>query len=235
MATSSRLKTVLVVEDEPQILWAVRNALSGEFDRVLEARTASEAVNLAKTHRPDAVILDLGLPDRPGAWVCAQIRAWSTVPIVVLSAHHSERQKIHLLDQGADDYVTKPFSPPELAARVRAQVRRARMAETPSQEGALQIGGLSIDLTARSVRRSGIEVHLTPTEWALLLAFVRNAERTLTHRQLFEAVWAVSAGDPQQYLRVFVANLRRKLESDPVRPRIIITEPGVGYRLEAGS
>ncbi|GMV05753.1 MAG: DNA-binding response regulator [Gemmatimonadota bacterium] len=223
---------VLVVDDEPHIRRALRNALSKEFDRVLEAATAGEAVDLAAAQRPDLVVLDLALPDRPGLWVCAEIRKWSTVPIIVLSALHSEAEKVRLLDEGADDYVTKPFSPSELVARARAQVRRARMAEVPGGEGPITVADLVIDPGARTVRREGEDVHLTPTEWALLRAFLRSAGRTLTHRQLFRAAWATSSGDPQQYLRVYVANLRRKLEPDPLRPRLIITEPGVGYRME---
>ncbi len=226
--------TVLVVDDEPHIRRALRNALSHEFDRVLESATAADAVDLAAAHRPDLVVLDLALPDRPGQWVCAELRKWSTVPIIVLSALHSEAEKVRLLDEGADDYVTKPFSPSELLARARAQLRRARMAEVPGDEGVVRVAGLVIDPGARTVRRDGQDVHLTPTEWALLRAFLKRAGRTLTHRQLFSAAWATSSGDPQQYLRVYVASLRRKLEPDPVRPKVIITEPGVGYRMELG-
>ncbi len=223
--------TALVVDDEPHIRRALRHALADEFDHVFEAATAQEAVDQAAARRPDLVILDLGLPDRPGQWVCAELRKWSTAPIIVLSAHHAESEKIRLLDEGADDYVTKPFSPAELLARVRAQMRRARAAETPGGDE-VRVGDLVIDPGARTVRRGGEDVHLTPTEWDLLRAFLRNAGKTLTHRQLFRAVWATSSGDPQQYLRVYVANLRRKLEPDAVRPRLIITEPGVGYRLD---
>ena len=223
----------LIVDDEPHIRRALRNLLAGDFERVVETATAMEAVDLAAAHRPDVVILDLGLPDRPGQWVCAELRKWSTAPIIVLSAHHSEAEKVRLLDEGADDYVTKPFSPAELLARVRAQIRRARAAETLGA-AALHVGDLVIDPASRTVRRAGEDVHLTPTEWELLRAFLRNAGKTLTHRHLFQAVWAASSGDPQQYLRVYVANLRRKLEPDAVRPRLIITEPGVGYRLELG-
>jgi two-component system KDP operon response regulator KdpE len=222
----------LVVDDEPHIRRALRNALAPDFERVLEAATAAEAVDLAAAHRPDLVVLDLALPDRPGQWVCAELRKWTTVPIIVLSALHSEAEKVRLLNEGADDYVTKPFSPAELVARARAQVRRAHLAEVPGDEGVVRVADLVIDPGARTVRRDDQDVHLTPTEWALLRAFLKNAGRTLTHRQLFTSAWAASSGDPQQYLRVYVASLRRKLEPDPVRPRIIITEPGVGYRLE---
>ena len=224
--------TVLIVDDEPHIRRALRNALADDFERIVEAETASEAVDLAAAHRPDLIVLDLGLPDRPGQWVCAEIRKWSTTPIIVLSAHHAESEKIRLLDEGADDYVTKPFSPAELMARVRVQLRRARTSALPGDDDQVRTGGLVIDPGARTVRRDGDEVHLTPTEWDLLRAFLRSAGKTLTHRKLFSAVWAASSGDPQQYLRVYVANLRRKLEPDAVRPRLIITEPGVGYRFE---
>jgi two-component system KDP operon response regulator KdpE len=226
------LPLALIVDDEPQIRRAVRNALSEDFSRVLEAGTASAAVDLAAAHRPAVIILDLALPDRPGNWVCAEIRKWSTVPILVLSAHHSEAEKIRLLEEGADDYVTKPFAPAELLARVRAQMRRARMAELPGQDAVVRIGDLVVDTAARTVRRGGEDVHLTPTEWELLRTLLRHAGKTLTHSQLFRAVWAASSGDSRQYLRVYISNLRRKLEPDPVRPTLILTEPGVGYRLE---
>ncbi len=229
---NEKTMTALVIDDEPHILRAVRNALQEDFARVLEAATAQEGVDQAAAQRPDIIILDLGLPDRPGVWVCAEIRKWSTVPIIVLSAQQSESEKVRLLNEGADDYVTKPFSPAELQARVGAQLRRARLAEVPGGDGVLEIGDLVIDTASRTVRRAGEDVHLTPTEWELLRAFLRNIGKTLTHRQLFGAVWAASSGDPQGYLRVYVANLRRKLEPDPVRPHLIITEPGVGYRFE---
>lgn len=228
----SRFSAILIVDDEPHIRRAVRNALHGDFERVLETGSAVEAVDLAAAHRPDIIVLDLGLPDKPGRWVCAEVRKWSSVPIIVLSAHHSESEKIRLLNEGADDYVTKPFHPGELLARVQAQMRRARMAEVPGESATLAIGDVVIDTAARTVKRGGADIHLTPTEWELLRAFLRHAGKTLTHRQLFRSVWAASSGDPQQYLRVYVANLRRKLEPDAVRPSIIITEPGVGYRFE---
>jgi two-component system, OmpR family, KDP operon response regulator KdpE len=223
--------TALVIDDEPHILRAVRNALASDFERVIEASTAKEGVDQAAAERPDVVILDLGLPDKPGFWVCAEVRKWSMVPIIVLSAHHSEAEKVRLLDAGADDYVTKPFSLREFQARVRAQVRRARLAEG-GDSAVVHVEDLVINVAARTVRRGAADVHLTPTEWELLRAFLRRRGKTLTHRQLFREVWAASSGDPQQYLRVYVANLRRKLESDSVRPSLIITEPGVGYRFE---
>ncbi|MGK7313425.1 MAG: response regulator [Candidatus Longimicrobiales bacterium M2_2A_002] len=222
----------LVIDDEPHILRAVRNALSPEFGQVVEAGTAQEGVDQAAAQRPDLVILDLGLPDKPGLWVCAELRKWTTAPIIVLSAHHSESEKVRLLDAGADDYVTKPFSPKELQARVRAQLRRARLAESSNADGVVETRDLVIDTAARTIRKAGEDVHLTPTEWELLRTFLRHRGKTLTHHQLFREVWATSSGDPQQYLRVYVAQLRRKLEPDAVRPELIITEPGVGYRFE---
>lgn len=224
--------TVLVIEDEPQIVRAVARALDDTFDRVLEASTAEEGIDQAAAARPDLIVLDLGLPDRNGFAVCREIRGWSAVPIIVLSARHSEQDKVALLDAGADDYVTKPFSAAELRARVRVQLRRAR-AVLPGEGQPILVEGLCIDLAARSVSRDGLAIHLTPTEWAMLRALVRSAGRTLTHNQLFAEVWPNCAGDPQQYLRAYVAMLRRKIEPDPLRPKLIFTEPGVGYRFAA--
>jgi two-component system KDP operon response regulator KdpE len=223
----------LVVDDEPQIRRAVRNILKDEFDRVLEAATAEEALSVAAATRPSLIVLDLALPDGPGVGVCQEIRKWSSVPIVVLSARHSEAEKVSLLEAGADDYITKPFSPAEFRARVRAQLRRWRMSERLEAGERIETRGLTIDLARRSVERDGQPIHLTPTEWDLLRALVRDAGKVLTHTQLFRAVWTRSSGDPQQYLRVYVAHLRRKIERDPVRPELIITEPGVGYRFAA--
>jgi two-component system KDP operon response regulator KdpE len=187
-------------------------------------------MDLAAAIRPDLIILDLGLPDRAGIAVCTDIREWSNAPIIVLSARHAEQEKVTLLDAGADDYITKPFSPTELRARVRAQLRRARTPQ-PAQTS-VEIDGLTIDIAARVVRRGGEYIHLTPTEWDLLRALVMHAGRTLTHEQIFRMVWKNPGGDAQAYLRVHIANLRRKVERDPVRPRLIVTEVGVGYRFE---
>jgi two-component system, OmpR family, KDP operon response regulator KdpE len=224
----------LIVEDEPQIRRVVRNALQSEVGRIVEAETGSQGIDLAAAEAPLLVILDLGLPDMPGVEVCREIRRFSTAPIIVLSARHSDQEKVLLLDAGADDYVTKPFSTLELTARVRANLRRAQTAPLPAAQQ-VAVGDLTVDLTARTVKRQEQPVHLTPIEWSLLRTFVIQAGRTLTHRQLFQAVWGRAFGDPQQYLRVHVANLRRKIERDPVRPEIILTEPGVGYRLEMPS
>ena len=223
--------TALVIEDDPYVRRAVRNVLSAELERVLEASNAHEGLDLAAAARPDLIVLDLGLPDRTGLSVCQELREWSSAPIIVLSARHAEQEKVALLDAGADDYVTKPFSPSELRARVRAQLRRART-PPPGQRSIIEAEGLTIDPAARIVRRGGEYVHLTPIEWDLLRALVQHAGRTLTHEQIFRAVWRSPAGDAHAYLRVHIANLRRKIERDPVRPSLIITEPGVGYRFE---
>ena len=227
--------TVLVIDDEPQIRRVVRHALESEATRVLEAATGRDGIDLAAAERPDLIVLDLGLPDIAGADVCRDVRGWSNAPIVVLSARHSDDEKAALLDLGADDYVTKPFSTRELQARVRAQLRRASLSQRPDgADSRIEAAGVVIDLIRRSVSRDGQSVHLTPLEWELLRALATNAGRTMTHRQLFSQVWSRSHGDAQQLLRVHVASLRRKLERDPVRPRAIVTEPGVGYRFDAG-
>ncbi|HET9440618.1 MAG TPA: response regulator transcription factor [Longimicrobiales bacterium] len=221
----------LVIDDESQIRRAVHNALTPIVQRVLEAATGSDGLDLAASERPALVILDLGLPDMSGISVCSELRRWSTAVLIVLSARHSPDEKAMLLDAGADDYMTKPFSTVELQARVRAQLRRWSAGGT-SQDTELRVADLHIDLARRILRRGGEIVHLTPTEWDLLRTFATHMDKTLTHRHLFGAVWGRSPGDPQQYLRVYVANLRRKIEDDPLRPQFIVTEPGVGYRFQ---
>jgi two-component system KDP operon response regulator KdpE len=224
---------VLVIDDEPQIRRAVRDALRDVAARVDEASDGAAGVAAAAEHRPDLIVLDLGLPDVPGVEVCRQIRRRSAVPIIVLSARHSEHEKVDLLNAGADDYVTKPFSVLELAARARAQIRRARTFASSSASAApISIGGLLVDTVHRRVTRSGTQIHLTPIEWQILATLLASAGRTLTHQQIFDAVWDREFGSPQQYLRVHITNLRRKIETDPAAPQIIITEPGVGYRVE---
>jgi two-component system KDP operon response regulator KdpE len=232
MSETSLAAAILVIDDEPQIRRVVRNALHGIAGHVLEAASGREGVDLAAAAQPALVVLDLGLPDRDGFALCRDLRAFTAVPIIVLSARHGEREKAALLDAGADDYMTKPFGTLELQARVRAQLRRAAAANPPAAR--VVAGDVEIDLVRRVVTRAGTEIHLTPTEWGLLRAFVAHAGQTLTHNQLFRKVWGGSAGDAQQYLRVYVGQLRRKLEVDPIRPRLIRTEPGVGYRFEPG-
>jgi two-component system, OmpR family, KDP operon response regulator KdpE len=223
-------QSVLVIDDETPIRSIVRAAIESDGGTVFEAATGVRGLELARTERPALVVLDLGLPDMDGVRVCRALREWTAAPILVLSARHSDEEKARLLDAGADDYLTKPFSTLELQARVRAQLRRARMAPVPGGDVPLVVDDLTIDLAARDVRRGGEPVHLTPTEWALLRTLVTHAGRTLTHRQLFDAVWGRRHGDAQQYLRAYVAHLRRKLEQDPLRPRRVVTDAGVGYR-----
>ena len=232
-APSALAAPVLVIDDEPQILRVVRNALEPIADRVLEATTGAAGVDLAAAERPCLIILDLSLPDRDGRDVCRDLRMFTEAPILVLSARHFEHDKVDLLDAGADDYLTKPFSTAELQARVRALLRRARSDASPTVSATIRVADVEIDVARRSVHRAGQEVHLTPTEWALLRALITHRGRTMTHRQLFTEVWGSSEGDAQQYLRVYVGQLRRKLEADPVRPAIIRTEPAVGYRFVA--
>jgi two-component system KDP operon response regulator KdpE len=224
---------VLVIDDEPQIRRAVRDALRDVTTHVDEAANGVAGVDAAATGRPDLVVLDLGLPDMAGVDVCREIRQRSAVPIIVLSARHSEHEKVDLLNAGADDYVTKPFSVLELAARAKAQIRRAKtLAAATANAQPVTVGGLVIDTIARKVSRDGVQLHLTPIEWQILSTLLSAAGRTLTHQQIFDAVWGRQFGSPQQYLRVHITNLRRKVEVDPAAPQLIITEPGVGYRAE---
>jgi len=228
---ATRARAILVIEDDAPIRRALRNALGEVADRVLEAETGRVGVDLTATERPELVILDLGLPDMRGLDVCREIRSWSRVPIVVLSARYSDTEKVTLLNAGADDYVTKPFSTPEFVARVNAQLRRSHL---PAENVApvVEAYGLTIDLLRRRVLRGGTPLRLTPIEWEILRTLVSNAGRALTHQQIFDAVWGQAAGNPQQYLRVHITNLRRKIEANPARPDLIITDPGVGYRAE---
>ena len=224
--------TILIIDDEPQIRRVVGNLVHDLGARTVEASTGNAGIDMAAAERPALVVLDLGLPDIPGVQVCREIRKWSAAPIIVLSAHHSDREKVELLDAGADDYVTKPFSTLELQARIRALLRRSHMAAGAPGDKPIAVDDIVIDLAKPMLKRSGAIVHLTRIEWDLLRALVRHAGRTQTHRQLFAAVWGNGFGDAQQYLRVHVRSLRKKLERDPVQPRLIITEPGVGYRFE---
>ena len=223
---------VLVIDDEPQIRRVVRNAMEAGIARVVEASTGRAGIDVAAAERPSLIILDLGLPDMEGADACRAIRSWSAVPIIVLSARGSVQEKAALLDAGADDYIAKPFNTIELQARVRAQLRRARLAPAASPTHLVEADGAVIDLATPAVKRDGTAIHLTKTEWQLLRTLMQNAGRTMTHRQLFSAVWGNAYGDAQQYLRVHIRSIRRKIERDPVRPKLIVTEPGVGYRFQ---
>ena len=221
---------VLVVDDEPQIVRGLRVVLRNAGFEVDSAGTKEEALDALSHRPPDAVLLDLVLPDGSGVDVCRQVREWSHVPIVVVSAVGDEREKVRALDAGADDYVTKPFGSQELAARLRAVLRR--VSDTAS-EPAIEIGELMIDLADRRVRRGEENIHLTPIEFDLLRVLAQNRGRLVTHRQLLQEVWGPAYGDETHYLRVHIAHIRRKIERDPARPRYVITEPGVGYRLLA--
>ena len=223
--------TVLIVDDEPQIRRLLRNTLQPEMACILEASTGQEAIDLAASEDPDVIILDLGLPDMRGSDVCREIRKWSAAWIVVLSVSHSDRDKVLLFDLGADDYVTKPFSKREFTARIRAHRRRLQTPWPLSGIEPVTIEDLVVSLSARTIRRGEEPIHLTPLEWDLLRLFLAHADCTLTHTQLLETIWGSASDDPQKALRVHIANLRRKIEHDPMRPRLIITEPGVGYRL----
>jgi two-component system KDP operon response regulator KdpE len=220
---------ILVIDDEPQIRRTLSDALSRLPARMLEAKTAADALALVKAECPDLVVLDLGLPDASGLHVCTEIRRWSNMPIVVLSARHAEAEKVQLLNAGADDYVSKPFSLSEFAARVQAQLRRAS-ASRQATKTIVELDGLTVDLKRRQVRRGDAKIRLTPTEWLILQTLAEHAGSPVSHQQIFDAVWGRAYGNPKQYLRVFVTHLRRKIERNPAVPRIIVTEPGFGYR-----
>ena len=218
---------VLVVDDEPQILRALRTTLRGAGYEVDTAATAEAALATAAAHPPEAVILDLVLPDGSGTEVCREFRTWSEAPVIVLSAVGEEREKVAALDAGADDYVTKPFSVDELLARLRAVLRRS----APASEPVIRIGELSIDVPNRAVTRDGTRVKLSPHEFDLLRVLAQNRGKLLTHRMLLREVWGPAYQVEAHYIHVYVSNLRRKIEPDPSRPRYVITEAGAGYRL----
>jgi len=247
--------TVLVIDDELQIRSALRNALGapirlsdvstpadvagdGATDatatvRVLEASSGREGIDLAAAEAPALIILDLGLPDTSGLDVCREVRRWSSVPILVLSARHADTEKVALLDAGADDYLTKPFGTDELLARMRVALRHAARVAGGEGETVFEAWELRVDLASRLVHLRGEEVRLTRTEYRLLAALVQHAGKVLTHRQLLREVWGPGASNETHYLRVYMAQLRHKLEDDPARPRYLLTETGVGYRLRA--
>ncbi|RYF83968.1 MAG: two-component system response regulator KdpE [Comamonadaceae bacterium] len=229
----------LVIEDEPQIRRFVRGALEAEGWQVHEFATLREGLAAAGTRRPDLLVLDLGLPDGDGLALIRDVRGWSDVPIIVLSARTDEADKIAALDHGADDYLTKPFGTGELLARVRANLRRPRAAAGGAGSATAEpvfrygegAGAIEVDRTARLVRRAGQELHLTPTEYRLLSVLIANAGRVLTQRQLLREVWGPAHSDQSHYLRVYMGHLRAKLEVDPAQPRHLLTETAVGYRL----
>ncbi len=223
---------VLVVDDEPQIVRALVINLKARKYEVDAAHDGASALELAAARHPDVVVLDLGLPDMDGVEVIRGLRGWTRVPIIVLSARHASDEKVEALDAGADDYVTKPFGMDELLARMRAAVRRAEPV-SGEDDSMVVTDGFTVDLAAKKVNRDGTDVRLTPTEWHLLEVLVRNAGRLVSQTQLLQEVWGPAYRTETNYLRVYLAQLRRKLEADPSHPRHFITEPGMGYRFEA--
>ena len=232
--TESAVGRVLIIDDEPEIRRIVQTRLVGEGFAVESAATAAAGVDLVARWRPDVVLLDLTLPDRDGIAVCRDLREWTAVPIIVLSARPGEQDKVAALEAGADDYLTKPFFPRELVARIRVALRHAaQTAQTAAgaQADVFQTGGMTLDYARRRVVVDGDEKRLTPTEYEVLKYLALNAGRVITHRTLLRAVWGPQYEGEPHYLHVFIAQLRRKIEPDPSRPRYLLTTPGVGYRL----
>jgi two-component system KDP operon response regulator KdpE len=220
-----------VVEDDQSIRHFLRTGLTAHGHDVLEADSGTLGLNLASARSPDLVILDLGLPDMDGVDVVGQLREWYTAPIIALSARIDERDKVSTLEAGADDYMTKPFGLAELVARIHVALRRSSLATRQDADGKFELGDLMVDLHRHRVYRSGNETHLTPKEFRLLATLIRHAGRVVTHRQLMTAVWGPGYENKTHYLRIYMAALRDKLEADPARPLLFITEPGSGYRL----
>ncbi len=226
------IRVAVIVEDEPQIRRFVRAALEAEHWRVFEAATLKHGLTEAGTRKPDLIVLDLGLPDGNGVDFIRDVRGWSNVPIMVLSARSDEIDKVLALDAGADDYLTKPFGVAELMARVRANIRRKHVqGEDNIETSVFSFGDVIVDQAARIVKRNNNEVHLTPIEYRLLCQLISNVGRVLTHRHLLREVWGPSHADSSHYLRVYMSHLRQKLEDDPAQPKHILTETAVGYRL----
>ncbi len=223
---------VLVIDDDPQIVRALRINLVARGYHVTVAVDGAAALRLAADKHPDVVVLDLGLPDLDGTEVIAGLRGWTSVPIIVLSARVDSADKVRALDAGADDYMTKPFGMAELLARLRAAVRRAAT-DVGENQGVVDLGSVRIDLAAKLVSRGGSDVHLTPTEWGILEMLLKHRGKLVTQRELLRSVWGPKYEDNGNYLRVYLAQLRRKIEDNPSRPRFLITEPGMGYRFES--
>jgi len=230
MSASSPL--ILVVEDEPQMRRFLRGSLGTHGYRVVEATRAEEGLAQAAAQNPDVILLDLGLPDLDGLEVTKRLREWTSLPVIVISARGQDEDKVRALDAGADDYLTKPFSVAELLARIRVALRHASRGASGQEESSFEVGDLRVDFARRQVFVCSKEVHLTPTEYKLLGLLARHAGRVLTHRQLLKEVWGPHYVERTEYLRVFVGQLRQKLEATPARPRYLMNEPGVGYRLK---
>jgi two-component system, OmpR family, KDP operon response regulator KdpE len=222
----------VVIEDDPAIRRFLRTSLNAEGFKLFEADTGKQGMIEASIRKPDVIILDLGLPDMDGVEVIKQIRQWSAMPIIILSARSSEQHKIEALDAGADDYLTKPFSLGELLARIRAALRRSSMTPNQQQNGLFSTGALSVDLFKRQVLLNNEEVHLTPIQYRLLSVLVKNAGKVLTHQYLLKEVWGPSYRENSHYLRIYMSQLRQKLETDPTQPQYLLTESGIGYRLK---
>ena len=223
---------ILVVEDEPQMNRFLRGSLSTHGYRLVESMTGADGLAQAAARCPDVILLDLGLPDMDGLDVTKRLREWTATPIIVISARGRDDDKIAALDAGADDYLTKPFSVGELLARIRVALRHLAVLQSDKPEPTFELDGLRVDLARREVFVADKQVHLTPTEYNLLVMLVHHAGRVVTHRQLLKEVWGPSHAENTQYLRVYMAQLRQKLEPTPARPRYLINEPGVGYRLK---
>ncbi|MGC2856729.1 response regulator [Novispirillum sp. DQ9] len=228
----SPMAKILIVDDEPQIRRFLRASLSAHDYEVIEADTAANAIKVLTVEKPDLVVLDLGLPDMDGLEVIARVREWSQVPILVLSIRADESDKIAALDRGADDYITKPFGMGELMARMRAALRHRQQAEGEAEEPVLALGDITVDLSRRLVTRHGQAVKLSKKEYELLRVLASHPGKVMTHQQLLREIWGDAYVEETQYLRVYVGQLRQKLEADPGRPHLIVTEPGVGYRLQ---
>jgi two-component system, OmpR family, KDP operon response regulator KdpE len=222
---------VVLIEDEPQIRRFLRAMLTGQGYRLFETTTGAAGIIEAGSRQPDVVIIDLGLPDMDGIEVIRRLREWTAVPIIVLSARGQERDKVTALDAGADDYVSKPFGAGELLARIRVALRHTAGASHEADEAAFKVGELHVDLLRRHVAVGAAEVRLTPTEYKLLTTLIRHAGKVVTHQQLLREVWGPAHTDQAHYVRIYMAHLRHKLEAEPARPRYLLTEPGVGYRL----
>ncbi|HSS07240.1 MAG TPA: response regulator [Rhodanobacteraceae bacterium] len=222
---------LLVIEDDPQIQRFLATALEAHGYALCEARTGNEGLALAATRQPDILIVDLGLPDISGLEVIQRVREWYARPIIVLSARDKETDKVAALDLGADDYLTKPFGIGELLARLRVAERHLSVQNGAPAEAVVRIGEVTVDLAAHRVQRSGTDIHLTPIEYQLLTTLARHRGKVLTHRQLLREVWGIAHVESPQYLRIYMRALRRKIEADPARPRWLLTEVGVGYRL----
>ncbi len=218
---------ILIVDDEPQIRKILRITLESNSYKVMEAENGKDGIAFTAANKPNLIILDLGLPDQDGLSVLINIREWSNIPVIILSVRNSEEDIVSCLDQGADDYLTKPFNTSELLARIRASLRRSAQV---NEENVYSDGSLSIDLVSRTVKKEAFEVKLTATEYDLLLLFVKNVGKVLTHRYILKEIWGPAYIEQSQHPRVFVGNLRKKIEDDPANPKYILTESGVGYR-----